>query len=100
WRIEYIVSDAPPPAELHGSGIHLVHFRLHDLAVALLQQQATYTAPAELEAQRQPDGTTSDDNDFRPPLTIGNAHVRRAERYQRVTLYHHGIVVWGAPHGP
>src|SRR6188768_153955 len=46
------VGDAPAPAELHGADIHFVHFRRDDSAVALLDQQARYAAPAKLAGER------------------------------------------------
>jgi len=50
--IHHRVGDAPATAELHRPGIHLVHLRRDDRAVALLDEGAGNAAPAELGRER------------------------------------------------
>jgi hypothetical protein len=59
----HVVRDAPPAAELHGADIHLVHLGGDDRAIALLDQRACDSAPAQLAGEREPDWSTADDED-------------------------------------
>ena len=65
------IGDAPAPAEFHGAGIDLVHFRRGDRAVALLDEFAANSAPAKLGPKRQSDRSTADDQ---------HGHITRAPR--------------------
>ena len=55
------VGDAPAPAKLHRPNVHLVHFWGDDRTVALLDERAGDTAPAELACEGEPDWSTADD---------------------------------------
>ncbi len=59
----HVVRDGPPAAELHGADIHLVHLGGNDRAIALLDQRACDSAPAQLAGEREPDRSTADDED-------------------------------------
>ena len=61
--VHHLVRDPPATAEFHRAGVHLVHLRRGDAAVALLDQAAGDAAPAEFGGERQADGTAADDED-------------------------------------
>jgi hypothetical protein len=55
------VGDPPAAEEFHGAGILGVGARMRDSAVALLDQEATDAAPAEVDGEAEPNRPAADD---------------------------------------